>query len=629
MYNRVRLACCLLVCSLLPLLSCRAHAQDSLYVDSIVQAVEALGPKDPARARTMLEQARIACLRSGYQLGDMRLRLNLANWESNYGSHAAGLDLLRQLEAETAADPDHALRGSILHNTGLYYQSRGAYTLALDYYQRAEEYFERNNRIRGMATIYGKLAFLYKTQQRIAEARDYYEKAAATFEEVGNWQGHINMLHNLGFLYEEIEDYPKAESLFTRVKTLSLREKYPLGAYLGQYAFAISLLDQGQYAKAEVALLALADSPFHSQAYDRKAGYLLRVGELRMKQGRFVDALQHCGEALEIAKQHQSLELKKAACFCLASTHELRGDARQALPYLRDYYTYRDSLHSAETNVILEGIRAEYDLEKVEKDLAQSELARVTEQNLRLEAEQAARDQRRVRIFVLVLLALAVGFIAWFIHTNRRIQRKNRRIQAALSEKEVLLGEVHHRVKNNLQLISSIIDLQARSAAHAPTERLLGELRNRIHAITLLHQQLYQQPELHAVRTRDYLPPLLENLRHSLSRTEQDIALSYELDACSLPVGTAITLGLIVSELVTNAYRHAFPDGRAGEVRLLLHARDGRCHLSVQDNGRGINAAQENFGMHMVRSLARQLKATLHIEAGAGTQFEIQWPNRT
>jgi two-component sensor histidine kinase len=601
------------------------YAHDSLYVDSIVRAYKTVSTQNPAQGQQLLLEARKACLRVGYGPGDLRLRLVLANWESDYGSPARHLEILNELEMETRGNPDHYMRGSILHNLGLYHQQRGAYSLALEQYLLAKEFFERRKRTLGLATIYGKLAFIYKTQGNYSAAQDYYERAAAGFAELGEWIQHINTLHNFGFLYEALHDYIRAESLFVCVKELSDREHYVQGGYLGQFALAAIAINQGRYAEAETMLSALEQVPYTHMAHDRKGAFLLHRANLRQQEGRLALALQDCKAAEAIADQAQSLELRKSACKCLADAHQARGEYRLALRYNQDFHRFRDSLQSAETKVLLEGVRAEYDLEKIEKDLAQSELACLQEQNLRLEAEQTALNQKRVRIFVLVLLAFAIGFIAWFIHTNRRIQRKNRLIQAALEEKEVLLGEVHHRVKNNLQLISSIIDLQARNTGHAPTVQLLGELRNRIHAITVLHQQLYQQPALHAVRTRDYLPVLLENLRQTLSPTDREIHLRYEIDAFSLPVGTAITLGLIVSELVTNAYRHAFTGREGGHVRLLLREAAGMGLLQVEDDGRGMASAQENFGMSMIRSLVRQMRASIHIHPESGTRTEIQW----
>lgn len=621
----LRLACLLLTLAALP----RLAARDSLWVDSVISRADALLPQDPASAKSMLERCYQDCATTGYREGQQRVLLNLANWESDYGDHTRSLELLQALELETRAEPDHPLRGAILHNIGRHYQTRGIYSLALQHYLLAKAYFERNHRTKGLAVIYGKLAFIYKTQGRFTEAEEDYTRAAKTFAELGNWPEHINTLHNFGFLYEERGQHAAAESLFVQVRDLAIAHDYAQGIYLGQFALATNLMSQQRYPEAEAAMLALGDSPFVRQKLDRRAAYLLRFGSLRLKQGQYPAAIRLCQDGLALATQFQSLELKKSACECLARAHEAQGDYRTALRYNQDFHRYRDSLQTAEAQGMLADVRAQYDLEKVEKDLVQSELARAREKNLRLEAEQAALNQKRVRIFVLVLLGLAVGFLAWFFHTNRRIQRKNQLIQAALSEKEVLLGEVHHRVKNNLQLISSIIDLQARSAGHAPTERMLGELRNRVHAITLLHQQLYRQPELHAVRTRDYLPAILENLRQTLSPQDREIALRYEIDAFSLPVGTAITLGLIVSELVTNAYRHAFPDGRAGEVRLSLAQAGGGAVLRVVDDGRGMQGSQENFGMHMIRSLVRQMKASIHIHADAGTHTEIQWTNRT
>lgn len=621
----LRLACLLLTFAVLPGLS----ARDSLWVDSVITRTDALGPQDPAAAKSMLEQCYEACIATGYREGQQRVLLNLSNWEGDYGSHQRSLELLQALELETRANPDHSLRGAILHNIGRYYQERGIYSLALKHYLLAKDFFTRNHRAKGMAVIYGKLAFIYKTQGRLKEAEEDYTRAAKTFSELGNWPEYINTLHNLGFLYEDLGRYAEAESLFIQVRDLATTHAYAQGIYIGQFALATHLMDQQRYSEAEAALLALEDSPFVRLKFDRRAAYLLRFGSLHLKQGQYPAAIRRCQDGMALANQLQSLELKKSACECLAYAHEALGDYRAALRYTQDFHDYRDSLQDAEAQAMLADVRAQYDLEKVEKDLAQSELARAQEKNLRLEAEQVALNQKRVRVFVLVLLGLAVGFLVWFVHTNRRIQRKNRLIQAALSEKEVLLGEVHHRVKNNLQLISSIIDLQARSTGHAPTEQLLGELRNRVHAITLLHQQLYQQPELHAVRTREYLPAILENLRQTLSPQDREIALRYEIDAFSLPVGTAITLGLIVSELITNAYRHGFPAGRSGQVRLSLAQVGGGAVLRVEDDGQGMQGGQENFGMHMIRSLVRQMKASIHIHAIAGTQTEIQWTNRT
>lgn len=606
------------------------HASDSLRVDSMLKKVKVLEKSDPLLAKETLLMLQNECLQSQATDPLYRIRIVLSNWESSHGSPDSSKRILSRLLEETASDTFYPMRGTVLHNLGRYHQDRGEYSRALPLYQQAITVFQATNQRKGLAAVYGKLAFIYKTQNQLDRAEEYYSLAQATFSDMGQWREYAAALHNFGFLYIAQESFVKADSLFSLTKQVAIREKMPDMVSLANFALAGVYIDQNRLIEAENALNGLKDDPYIQHVPDRKAGYLIRIGNVKIRQKQFALALAACEDAMALGKQIQSLEIKKSACRCLSQAHEELGNASKALQFWHEYYTYRDSLEMAETQALLAGIRAEYDLEKVERALAESNLEKERESNLRQVAEQNASQQRKLRLFFLVLLLLAVLFLGYYLFTNQKVRSKNQTIQRALAEKEVLLGEVHHRVKNNLQLISSIIDLQAKSTHHAPTEQLLGELRNRIHAITVLHTQLYQQPELHAVRTQDYLPPILEHLKQSLQPEGREIEFGYELDNFSLPVGTAISLGLIVSELVTNAFRHAFPVSiPLPSIHLTLKAEGDQYILQISDNGKGFAPANDNFGMRMIRSLVRQMKGQLIIESQSGTQFTLIWKEKT
>jgi PAS domain S-box-containing protein len=203
-------------------------------------------------------------------------------------------------------------------------------------------------------------------------------------------------------------------------------------------------------------------------------------------------------------------------------------------------------------------------------------------------------------------------------------------IQRSLHEKEILLREVHHRVKNNLQVISSLLNLQMRAVSDASARGALAESRDRVHSIALVHQKLYQSQSFAEIDFSDYVDGILQNLVHAHAPAQQ-IAVGVAGEPVRLPLDLAVPCALIVNELVTNALKHAFPDGRVGVVDVRL-AREpgGRVCLEVRDDGVGLpadldGAAAQSLGLELVKMLADQIDAALTIERTAGTRFALRF----
>jgi PAS domain S-box-containing protein len=213
--------------------------------------------------------------------------------------------------------------------------------------------------------------------------------------------------------------------------------------------------------------------------------------------------------------------------------------------------------------------------------------------------------------------------------TERKIAEQ--RVEASLKEKELLLKEIQHRVKNNLQLISSLFDLEARSTYDERMTSLLRESRNRVRSIALIHEGLYEAEDLTSIDFAEYVKSLATHLFHSYGLGKSDIALKVDVGDIRLSVGVAIPCALIVNELVSNSLKHAFPSDSQGEIRIGLSLDDGNFSLTVGDNGVGLPQGLElrdtaSLGLRLVRTLANQLKGAVELDRDAGTTFIITFP---
>ena len=217
--------------------------------------------------------------------------------------------------------------------------------------------------------------------------------------------------------------------------------------------------------------------------------------------------------------------------------------------------------------------------------------------------------------------------------TQRVIQEE--KIWKLLREKETLLKEIHHRVKNNLQLISSLLGLQARGISDPDLRIRFLESQQRVHSMALVHETLYQSENFVKIDVAKYIRKLAEHLFRSYDGMGTRIRLRTDLDRISLAPDYVVPCGLIVNELVSNALKYAFPGGLEGEICIGLHAEpNNMAKLTIADTGIGLpggvdwNGVQ-SLGFRLVHSLAKQLRATVEVYSHIGTEFRITFPSAT
>lgn len=315
----------------------------------------------------------------------------------------------------------------------------------------------------------------------------------------------------------------------------------------------------------------------------------------------------------------------------------LNGDFKSALVHHKLYKKFSDSLLDYSKNKQIEELRIQYETENKEQKIKQLD----KETDLQQTALKKSKLLNTLSIWSLVLLALFLGLLynryrlkqrtnAELEFKEKEINQKNINLRHLLDEKEWLLKEIHHRVKNNLQTVISLLNSQS---AYLENDMALSAIKNsqhRIHSMSLIHQKLYSSENISTINMPNYIKELVEYLRESFS-LGQRIRFELKIDPLELDVAQAVPLGLILNEAITNSIKYAFPDNRTGMIYVTLQATtEDKYLLTIADNGVGFDANISNkkinsFGLSLIRGLSDDLDATFSMENNNGTILKIEF----
>ena len=191
------------------------------------------------------------------------------------------------------------------------------------------------------------------------------------------------------------------------------------------------------------------------------------------------------------------------------------------------------------------------------------------------------------------------------------------------------MKEIHHRVKNNLQVVSSLLDLQSHTITDSQARAAVKEGKNRVQSMALIHQNLYSEGNIKGIMVKEYISNLVQSLSDSYNISNEKVKVNINIDDLNLDVDTMIPLGLVLNELVSNSFKYAFKETTSGILNIMLEEKNEKLHLKVSDNGAGFPAdmdvkSTKSFGLKMIRAFAQKLKATLDIYNNNGAVVEMQ-----
>ena len=314
----------------------------------------------------------------------------------------------------------------------------------------------------------------------------------------------------------------------------------------------------------------------------------------------------------------------------LAAYFDRIGDYKNSVDYLKRNVRIRDSLNRNESSMkkqqlaAVAGQEIEYSkkmMEQQKKDLEQSR------------SDLQAKEERINIVFISLIFTL-LGFAGLVfaylksIKNQRLIADQKRIIEASLVEKDSLLKEIHHRVKNNLQMVSSLLSLQTKNTRSKAAIEALEEGKSRVKAMALIHQKLYQNDDLSVIEMQGYIESLINSVQSVYKKGGHNINITIDAEGVELDIDRAIPFGLILNELVSNSFKYAFPeDDENGKIYIHLRKNGGQGYFEYTDNGIGLpedtdDRANSSMGIRLMNRLVNQLQSTLNIDkTSEGVRF--------
>jgi two-component sensor histidine kinase len=513
--------------------------------------------------------------------------------------------------------------------------------------------------------------------QKFAKAEAVYFKGLKVAESI-NFESGINGLHaNLAILYLQTKDYKSALDYNTKV--VAAYEKDENTHPLIRALITTNVL-QAEMGKPEEALKSInkALSLVPKLPEDRRVSETLNVrawrGKVYRQLKRYDEALADFEFSWKGMKAKYGDEMANGWKGDIGSIYHLQGKHKEAIPYLKGYVEHmnarkvpdkeelkKHSIWLAESLKATNQFELAYDYLSAGKEIeinALEEETKALKNELRVKYETEKKDetiasqtekieqQRKIQWLTFAVGGLLFMLLGGLFYTyrnnvkrnnqlenlNQNLESTNLKLDKRNAENELLLKEIHHRVKNNLEVVSSLLELQSGQIDDPNIQNAMQASQNRVQSMGILHQKLYQSEHLAFIEMKNYFINLSENILDSYNERER-IQVEFPMENLELDIDTAVPVGLIVNELVTNALKYAFPAGGLGKIKLSLHEIGANMlQLSISDNGVGkiLNALPKGsgFGTQLVNLLTQQLNGQLTQNLENGTMITIQFARK-
>lgn len=511
-----------------------------------------------------------------------------------------------------------------LNNIGIIHRAKGNYSKALEYYFMSLKLAEDMGVKTSVSSAYNNIGIIYKEQGNYEKAIDYISQSleiditAGLDAEVATKKG------NLGLIYSEMGRYDEALRYYKDALKDETQLNNPDGIARNYGNIANAYIKQAQRASSQFQ----KDSLFREALYNYDQAYnlslqlgnkiyiasdLAGLGNLYNQLGQTVKAEEYLKKSLAISKKEGFLAEMKSAYGFLADVYEQTQNYKEAYRNYKEYIVLRDSIYKEQKSEEITRLEFQYAFDKKESllKIEQEKKDAIAREKL-AEKEREKQNLFFSIAFVLLLLGGAVLYGISKQKNNRRLKAEKEKTEAALRDRETLLREIHHRVKNNLQIVSSLLSIQGREITDEKAQKAVQESRNRVHSMALIHQFLYGDEHLNNIDMQKYIYELGESLFSAYRIEHNQIELQTDIDSIFLDVDIAIPLGLILNELITNALKYAFPDGRKGQLHISLKETNQSLILKVKDNGVGLSENKTesgSFGMKLINAFKQKLGA--------------------
>jgi len=522
--------------------------------------------------------------------------------------------------------------------------------------EKVLEYQLLGNDKKKIADTYRTLAIDYINIRKLDASQNVLFKAISLYEELGNELGLASAYRTLGSLYQVMEDFDKSIDYTLKAIPILEKNKEFASVAIAQFNLIIGYGEIGEFEKAykatdyclnliktkasEEIFIPVRAHSYRGEVYvkakdysnalkdfikawelcvanigeERCATYRTEIGQVYLLQNNYKKALEHLAAGVKAYEEKGQTSIIQQY-LDLSETYAKLGDFQNALAYkdkanVNSKKVLEDKIANLEAETIVK-----YETGKKDEALASQALL----------IEQKSKAQSLI-FAVALLLSLLLISLLYFFNKNKKATKI---IRAKNAENELLLKEIHHRVKNNLEMVKSLIALQSAQIEDTATKDAMIASQNRVQSMGIIHQKLYQGDNLGSIEMKDYFLNLSEGILDTFN-AEEKIKIECAMDNLNLDVDTAVPIGLIVNELLTNALKYAFPENKKGEISISLEKfKSNHLKLKVSDNGigkvKGIAPKGTGFGSQLVSLLTQQLNGKMVERSEKGTLIEFDF----
>ncbi len=601
-------------------------ANSSSYLQSADSLIALLDetPNDSAKAfmyrdisfyliHTFPDSARIYS-KEGYKLSS-RLKLPSGNiWNANQLGYAFEI----QEEFDSAKHHyenalmvakthlDTISEAEMLNVLGALHYGMGDYSTAIYYYNSALELFEEINYLSGISRSLNNLGIIYRIRNKYPQAIDIYLRSIAIKKTQNDSMGLANSYRNLGLLYAYTDSAEKSFDFLQEALNIHRKLNNNKDVAECEIGMGVAMFHLGRLDKAEIYFETALPKLSVASSLEQATGKLL-LGAIHVRKGKSSIGLQTMTEAYRQILSSGRLYLIQTAEKEMALVSESTGAYKQAAQHWQNYSGISDSLRTIQKDRAIEEMLAKYETREKENTIAIQQLA--------LEKQKA-----QVKIYFLIgvlLLVLFILSIAYGIQRSTSIKKltvANKKISDVLKEREALLHEVHHRVNNNLQMQISLLNMQVRELKDNTAQEVTKNNRDRLRSMMVIHNLLYSDSkinEINEINIKSFIRRLVEHIEQFSESKYRNINIALRLDDTDIGIEKAISIGLIINELVTNSLKHAFNNTKQGQIEISLHKKENHTQIVYNDNGDGFDAAktsENGIGIKLIHTLIRKLK---------------------
>lgn len=492
-----------------------------------------------------------------------------------------------------------------------YYLNIGDAEQALEYgHKQLETAIELKDTV-SISNSYTMLCAIYEMQNNIPEAIKYAQKALQLNEQTNNIINRTIVLSNMASLLlkanqpQEALSYCHQSIYYGDIAFKAVRNVAITFMLAGECHTQLNNFDSAKY------YLRKADRYIENIASPQSKVklWMLYANAFRATDN-YQKAIDYLDKAIQLAKESNLLKLYSEALKSHSTFSAKVGNYQDAYTYLKGYNEINDSLTNTNIQSTVANLREKYESDKKDERIAQQK-----------------RDNK------LLTFGIAIVFIFTILILTQYLQqrRANKTIQQQSEKLTFLMKELHHRVKNNLQIISSLLSLQSFRIKDSTASKAVREGQQRIEAMSMIHQRLYTRENITEINIKEFITDLVDSLQNAYGFGQNDITINLDIDNELMNVDQAIPLSLIINELVTNAFKYAYDDNNNPKLTINLNRKGNDLKIKVADNGKGLNIEKwegkdGSFGKELIQTFVQQLNGYLDLIVNNGTEFTLTIP---